>query len=263
MVQRILLREISDCADRDRRGGRILGNNEVSWGFVVSNILSSYISFKNYISCYSPCLSAAYRWYAVGDASFLEATLSHIGFFSLLVIAVFEVDVSSESFLEQKVLITSWFLEILDVEKHLDFSPHVHNPKLLDFIRESNDILHLYEEDDGKMKLESAFFSLKKIQFSLHVVGAMSYSVFVTAAIILNEINEEKVAWITGVSFLLFSALGYLSGAYVPIFRMFRGWVLLWNPFMREPEFLEKLQQVILPLRSCGRMNYIVGAPGC
>lgn len=167
----------------------------------------------------------ANSWHAVGDASFLEATLSHIGFFSLLIIAVFEVDVSSESFLEQKILITSWFLQLLDMEKHLKFSAHAHNPKLLEFIRESNEILHLYEEDSviENFKIDSSIVSLKKIQFSLHVIGAMSYSVFVTAAIILNEINEEKVAWITGVAFLLFSALGYLSGAYVPMFPIFKG----------------------------------------
>lgn len=186
----------------------------------------------------------------MGDASFLEATLAHIGFFSLLVIAVFEVDVSSESFFEVKVQITAWFLEMMKAEKHLKFHPHIHNPKLLEFIRESKDLKHLFEEDDGKIKIDPSMFSLKKIQFSLHVIGAMGYSVFVTAAIILNEINEEKVAWITGVSFLAFCTLGYLSGAYVPVFPVFRLWVLLWNPFMREPEFLDKLQQVCATILS-------------
>jgi hypothetical protein len=185
------------------------------------------------------------RWYAVGDASILEATLSHIGFFSLLIIAVFEVDVSSESFLEVKVLITSWFLEILHAEKHLKFRPHVHSPQLLEFIRESKDLRHLFEEDDGKIKFDSSFFSLKKFQFSLHVIGAMLYSVCVTAAIILNEINEEKVAWITGVSFVMFSALGYFSGAYLSIPSCCRLWVLLWNPFMGDPDFLDTLQKAV------------------
>lgn len=152
--------------------------------------------------------------------------MSHIGFFSLLIIAVFEVDVSSESFLEQKVLITSWFLQLLDTEKHLKFSPHMGNPQLLEFLRGAKALRHLFEEDDGSYKFDTSLINFKKIQFSLHVIGAMSYSVFVTAAIILNEINEEKVAWITGVSFVLFSALGYLSGAYVPMIPFFRGEML-------------------------------------
>ena len=155
---------------------------------------------------------------------------------------------SSASFLEVKILITSWFLSEMKMEEHLKFDPSSNHTQLLQFIRESKNIKHLFEEDDGSTELDTSFFSIKKLQFSLHVIGAMSYSIFVTAAIILNEIHEEKVAWITGISFIMFSALGYVSGAYVPVFRVFRLWVLLWNPFMREPKFLKKLQEVCICL---------------
>jgi hypothetical protein len=183
----------------------------------------------------------ALRWHAVGDATELECLLCQLGFFCLIVVAMFEVDVSSAVFLEEKLIITCWLLEKLDMKKHLKFNLSQYEPQLLEFIRASPDIKHLYEEDDGKIKIQPV---LLNIQFSMHAIGASGFIVFVTAAIIMNDLHEEKVAWITGLFFFIFTALGYLTGSYVPIFPVFKGWLLLWNPFLREPEFLDKLQMV-------------------
>lgn len=159
---------------------------------------------------------------------------------SLIVVAMFEVDVSSKLFLEEKLLVTSWLLEKLGMDEYLNFDLHHYEPKLLEFIRNSDELRHLFEEDDGKVEVKPVVFNFS---FSMHALGAGGYVVCVTAAILLNEIHEEKVAWITGLSFMMFTFFGYLTGSYIPIFPIFKGWILLWNPFLREPEFLEKLQE--------------------
>jgi hypothetical protein len=183
------------------------------------------------------------RWQAVGDATPLEATLAQIGFFCLIIVAMFEVDVSSLVFLEEKLIITCWLLEKLQIEKCLPFQLSQYSPELLELIRSSPALHRLYEEDDGKLTIQPVFLNFK---FSMHVVGATGFAVFITASIILNDLNEEKVAWITGSSFVAFASVGYLTGSYVPVFSIFKGWILLWNPFVREPEFLIKLQEVCL-----------------
>ena len=76
------------------------------------------------------------------------------------------------------------------------------------------------------------------------MVGAILYVVLVPVAIILNDHAEEKVAWITGVNFIIFAALGYLTGEYLPVISFMRGWLLVWNPFIRDPHYMLKLQQV-------------------
>ena len=181
------------------------------------------------------------RWQAVGDATPLEATLAQIGFFCLIIVAMFEVDVSSSVFLEVKLIITCWLLEKLQIEQYLPFQLSPYSHELLELLRSSPSLHRLYEEDDGKLTIKPVFLNFK---FSMHVVGATGFAVFITASIILNDLNEEKVAWITGSSFFAFASVGYLTGSYVPVFSIFKGWILLWNPFLREPNFLIKLQEV-------------------
>lgn len=181
------------------------------------------------------------RWQAVGDATSLEATLAQIGFFCLIIVAMFEVDVSSLVFLEEKLVITTWLLEMLKIQEYINFPLSQYSPELLELIRCSPDLHSLYEEDDGKLTIQPVFLNFK---FSMHVVGATGFAIFITASIILNDLNEEKVAWITGCSFIAFASVGYLTGSYVPVFSIFKGWILLWNPFVREPNFLIKLQEV-------------------
>jgi hypothetical protein len=199
------------------------------------------------------------RWQAVGDATPLEATLAQIGFICLIIVAMFEVDVSSLVFLEEKLVITAWLLEKLQIDKYLNFKLSQYSPELLDLIRCSPELHHLYEEDIGgltsegdggtshgkeKIVLKPIFLNFN---FSMHVLGAAGFVIFITASIILNDLNEEKVAWITGCSFVAFASVGYLTGSYVPVLSIFKGWILLWNPFVREPNFLIKLQEVLLP----------------
>lgn len=52
----------------------------------------------------------SYRWYAVGDGTANEAILCSIGFLALILIPVFEFDVSTNSFIEEKLAVTNAFL---------------------------------------------------------------------------------------------------------------------------------------------------------
>ena len=83
--------------------------------------------------------------------------------------------------------------------------------------------------------------------------------VLVTTAILLNEIAEEKVAWITGSFFTFFCFLGYLTGKYAPLIGFLKGWVLLWNPFLKEPHFLDKLKEVSSGPRLRCVLTWLVG----
>lgn len=156
---------------------------------------------------------------------------------------MFEVDVSSIVFLEEKLIITCWLIEKLKIEKLLNFKLSQYSPELLDLIRSYPDLHRLYEEDDGKLKIQPVFLNFN---FSMHVIGATGFVIFVTASVILNDFNEEKVGWITGLSFIMFASVGYLTGSYIPIFPIFKGWILRWNPFVREPDYLIILQKVYL-----------------
>ncbi len=46
-----------------------------------------------------------HRWYQVGDATGLEASLALAGFASLLLVALFELDVVPERFLEVRLIL--------------------------------------------------------------------------------------------------------------------------------------------------------------
>lgn len=186
------------------------------------------------------------RWYFVGDASYLEAVLSFIGFASLLLVTGFELDVVPERFLEDKLIVTGWLIEKLKLKKRLPFSLSPDDEGFRDFIRQSKEIYYLYDEDKhiqhrGK---RSTIFRYQPFWPTLHMIGACSYIGCVTASIIINDYNEEKVAWITGSLFGLFCFMAYLTGNYVPVLKYLRGWILLWNPFLKEPYFMYKLKKV-------------------
>lgn len=188
------------------------------------------------------------RWYFVQDASLLEFSLSFFGHGALMLVAGFELDVSPERFLEDKVMITGWLIQKLGMDKMLPFRLGPHNIQFREFLRKSPEIYHLFEEDryiharnkDANLQL----FNNAVLSQSAHIIGAVSYVFLVPAAIILNDTAEEKVVWITGVTFVLFCAVGYLTGNYVPVVRSARCWVLTWNPFVREPYFMLKLKRV-------------------
>lgn len=186
------------------------------------------------------------RWFYVGDASFVEAILSFLGFSSLLLVTAFELDVVPERFLEDKLIVTGWLIEKLRLPKRLPFKLHPHDERFKDFIRSSHEIYYLYEEDihiTSRSKDYNAW-NYATLWPTFHMVGACSYVTLVPASIILNDIAEEKVGWITGTLFAIFCFLAYLTGNYVPVLKVLRGWVLLWNPFLREPHFMLKLKRV-------------------
>lgn len=186
------------------------------------------------------------RWYYVNDASLFEAILSLVGFASLLLVTTFELDVVPERFLEDKLLVTGWLIEKLNMQKELNFDINTYNDDFLNFLRQSNEIYYLYDEDIYLKKRTKKFniWKYHTIWPTLHMVGCCAYIILVPAAIILNDIAEEKVAWITGILFTLFCFMAYLTGNYVPVIKYFRCWILLWNPFLNEPHFMLKLKKV-------------------
>ena len=187
------------------------------------------------------------RWYFVRDATWFQFILSSIGFGALMLVAGFELDVAPERFLEDKQMVTAWLIEKLKMDKMLPFKLSPQNKEFRHFIRTSPEIYHLFEEDrylHARKAQNIEMWTYELVWQSLHVIGAVSYVTLVPAAILLNDIAEEKVAWITGFTFLTFCMMGYFTGNYVPVLPYFRGWILVWNPFLREPHFMLKLKRV-------------------
>lgn len=60
----------------------------------------------------------------------------------------------------------------------------------------------------------------------------------------LNEKAEASVVALTFLFFSVFSFMGYLTGNYFPVSRHMQGWLLSWNPFVKEPHFMLKLKRV-------------------
>jgi len=193
-------------------------------------------------------LLGSIRWHAVGDASYLQAAISIVGFASLFLVALFEMDVVPERFLDDKLMITGWLLQKLGADKRLPFKIHYDNPEFKNFIRRSKNIYHLYDEDHylaGRSEDVKIWKRYDNFWGFLHMLGAVGYTFCVTVAIILNDYAEAKVAWITGSLFTFFCFLGYLSGNYLPVIRPFKCWIMTWNPFIKEPHFMLKLQQAV------------------
>lgn len=198
---------------------------------------------------YSEQLSAAgARWHRVGDASETETLLALWGFGLLLLVAAFELDVAPERFLEDKLMVTAWLLKRAGHRDKLPFRLHARSSELLQFVRGSDDLRHLYEEHDYLMSTTGKVnrYQYDQIWSCLHIFGATAYVVLVTASVIVNEMEERRrVAGITGASFLLFCLLGYLTGGYLPVLPFFRCWIMVWNPFAREPLFMLKLKRAV------------------
>lgn len=69
--------------------------------------------------------------------------------------------------------------------------------------------------------------------------------------IALDEHADRTVAAFTFACFFVFCFMGYLTGCYVPVTPICQCWVLSWNPFLREPLFMSKLETV-------SRKEYVV-----
>lgn len=189
------------------------------------------------------------RWYALGGVSLLTAALCFAGFASLLLVAAFELDVVPERYLEDKLTVTGWLIQNIEQTYKLraPFSTeNIFDPRFRDFIRFSKAIYYLYDEDTFLLNrpkkatpwIYQAFWSI------LHMVGACSFVACIPAGILLHDQTESKVSWITGFMFFVFCLVSYLSGNYFPVFKSLRGYVLMWNPFVREPHFMIKLKMV-------------------
>jgi hypothetical protein len=88
---------------------------------------------------------------------------------------------------------------------------------------------------------------LSDIYGLLHMVGAIGFVVLVTSSIIVHDYSEMGVVGgLTGLSFVIFSLLGYLTGKYFWLLPQLRCIVMLWNPFVQEPQFMAKLQRSML-----------------
>jgi len=193
-------------------------------------------------------LLGSIRWYAVRDATLLQAAISIVGFASLFLVALFEMDVVPERFLEDKLMITGWLLQKLGAHKKLPFKIHYSNPQFRQFIRNSKNIYHLYDEDHylkGRSEDVKIWKRYNNFWGFLHMLGAVGYTFCVTLAIILNDYAEAKVAWITGILFTIFCFFGYLTGNYLPVITPFKCWIMTWNPFLKEPYFMLRLQQAV------------------
>lgn len=202
------------------------------------------------------------RWHAVGDASDLELHLACAGFASLLLVAFFELDVVPERFLEDKLMVTTWLIQKLQkkqqhnkesVIQKLPFSLHYSNPQVLTFIRQSPGLYHLYEEDvylQNRNRIGTHKLSeYHTMWFSLHLIGATGFATCCTAAVLLKDMAEADHAFVVGGTFFLFSGMGYMTGGYysnyLPVLKYLRGWILVWNPFVREPHFMLRLEEAL------------------
>jgi hypothetical protein len=195
--------------------------------------------------------------FMMGDADLTQAVLSVTGFSFLLLICAFESDVSPDRFLEDKLMVTAWFLERMGAESVLDFPLDVYHTHYRRFIRKSK-LRPLFEEFDrfenhGADKIDGVGgtedFPYKPWWAVVHMVGALAYLGCVAAGIILNDVDDDDiygVAYVMTFSFTIFSIMGYLTGTYMPLLRPLRGLVLVWNPFCRDRHFYASLREAVL-----------------
>lgn len=195
----------------------------------------------------------AHRWARVGNGSELETNLSLAGFSCLLLVALFELDVRPEMFLDDKLMMTGWLIQKLKLEHLLDFdSDDFRDEKFINFIRKSKEIYHLYDEDQEirAVQLDESIHEFKynkaTVWSSMHMVGATAYVVFVTASVLLHDEMSKLMVLITSISFTLFSLMGYLTGNYLYVLSYFRCWILTWNPFVKDRDFMKHLKLAVL-----------------
>jgi hypothetical protein len=207
------------------------------------------------VSCVG--MLGSHRWHKVGDATAFETYLAIAGFAALLLVSGFELDVASGRFLEDKLMITAEIAQRIEVARKslglptlvFPFELEATDEKFKKHVLDYKELNHLYPEafmegiDSEKQKkvdAQAAFYG------HFHIIGAVGFVVLVTAAIIVNEIEEVRVGWLTGISFFLFCSCCYLSGNYMYVLHVLRGWVLVWNPWFYEPDFINKLHNCLI-----------------
>ena len=106
-------------------------------------------------------LLGSMRWYAVGDPNLTELRFALLGFGSLMLTSLFELDVLPQRFLEDKLRVTGWLIDKLAANvdsrysrQRLPFRIGARSASLLDFVRNSPEIYHLYDEDHNWQQQE-------------------------------------------------------------------------------------------------------------
>ena len=147
----------------------------------------------------------------VGDATGFQAILCTIGFIALVLIPIFEFDVSTNSFLEEKLSVTNCFLRMLGADKLLNREWSQYSSELLKLVSESPDLAPMYEEVHS-IGTKNVFPSMLQTKFILHMSGAGIYIGCVSAAIVLNDYNDIGVP-ITSMLFMnAFAIITQLCG---------------------------------------------------
>ena len=200
------------------------------------------------------------RWHAVGDASLFQAIMGQCGFAGLLLVSAFEANVSHHQFYLEKLRVTCWLLSKIGADKDLPFPLDPNDAQLRSFVNRSRVVRHLFDLQslEGNSTVHSASYKgITTLLDSLHAVGAIAFVFCVPLSIFLNDYAEQKVAWIVFVSFFAFTGISYLTGEYLPVIKLCRGWIIIWNPFIREPQFLLKLKEAVeeFKLKSSDEIN--------
>jgi hypothetical protein len=178
------------------------------------------------------------RWHAIGDASHTEALLCQVGFAAMILVVAFEVPVNPQTFFQDKLLLTYWMMKKLKLQPYLDFKISPTSRQFLEFIRNSEELRGLYEEDAEHEMQPVSTFATFTLGFNLHAIGASTFVSCITLAIILNDSQEHRVLYITGFFFVMFCVMGYISGEidtsattlYVCIWRSATDYTVLYAP---------------------------------
>ena len=198
------------------------------------------------------------RWHAVGDATLFQAVMGQCGFAGLLLVSAFEANVSPSQFYLEKLRVTCWLLDKIGANQELPFPLSPKHSQVQSFVSGSRAIRHLYDlshVEGVRGRVKSGGEATATIFDSLHAIGAIAFVFCIPLAIFLNDYAEQKVAWIVLVSFFAFTSISYLTGEYLPVVKSCRGWIMLWNPFIREPQFLLKLKQAVEEFKQKGSLE--------
>lgn len=184
-------------------------------------------------------IAGSWRWHAVGDATLFQAQLGMTGFASLLVVVSYELDISSEKFLEDKILVFVWFMKKL-LETHplqLPFRMDSNDEGLRRFISDEESLAKFFPELAEPRRTLRVRRRAVRWMF-LHMLGSVIYVFGVIGAVVLNEAEDLHAGIVTMCFFGTFCFCSYLTGEYFPVVRFMRFYIMVWNPFAVDQNFL-------------------------
>lgn len=127
----------------------------------------------------------------------------------MILIPVFEFDVSTNSYLEEKLAVTNCFIRMLGADKLLKEDWSQYSPEMLDLVTQSKDLAPYYQEAEGVKEVTPSMMTLK---FIMHMSGAAIYIGCVSAAITLNDDSEIGVPIASMIFMNIFGVITYLCG---------------------------------------------------